>query len=70
MCESDPTLEEPYCVQWCLADALVYEEYEEEVKDEPAPEEVDEGLLALAHRHGWERVRDAMSRMANKAPGA
>jgi benzoyl-CoA reductase subunit BamC len=70
MCESDPTLEEPYCVQWCLADALVYEEYEEEVKDEPAPDEVDEGLLALAHRHGWERVRDAMTRMANKAPGA
>jgi benzoyl-CoA reductase subunit BamC len=26
MCESDPSLAEPMCVQWCLADALVYEE--------------------------------------------
>ena len=34
MCESDPTLEEPMCVQWCLADALIYEEREEEVEDE------------------------------------
>jgi benzoyl-CoA reductase subunit BamC len=66
MCESDPTLEEPLCVQWCLADALVYEEREEEVEEGPSPEEVDEGLLALAHKHGWEKVMDAVSRMAKK----
>ncbi len=67
MCESDPTLEEPLCVQWCLADALTYEEREEEVEEEARPEEVDEGLVALAHRHGWDKVVDAMDRMAKKA---
>jgi benzoyl-CoA reductase subunit BamC len=66
MCESDPTLEEPWCVQWCLTDALVYEVREEEVEDVPRPEEVDEGLLALAHKHGWEKVMDAVARMAKQ----
>ena len=70
MCESDPTLEEPLCVSWCLANALVYEEREEEVAEEPKPEEVDEGVLALAHKHGWDRVMDAMERMAKKAQEA
>ena len=63
MCESDPTLEEPLCVQWCLADALIYEEREEEAEEEPSPEDVDEGLEALANRHGWDKVIDAMSRL-------
>ncbi len=66
MCESDPTLEEPLCVQWCLADALIYEEREEEVEAVTSPEEVDEDLVALANRHGWDKVMDAMSRMAKK----
>lgn len=67
MCESDPSLEEPLCVQWCLADALIYEVREEEVEEAVTPEEVDEGLLALAHRHGWDKVLDAMNRMSKKA---
>ena len=67
MCESDPSLEEPMCVQWCLADALIYEEREEEVEEEPAPEEVDEGLTALAHRHGWDKVMDAVNRMSKES---
>ena len=67
MCESDPTLEEPLCVQWCLADALIYEEREEEVEDAASPDEVDEDLVALANRHGWDKVMGAMSRMAKKA---
>jgi benzoyl-CoA reductase subunit BamC len=66
MCESDPTLEEPLCVSWCLADALVYEEREEDVDEEPSPEEVDEGLEALANKHGWDKVVDAVTRMAKK----
>jgi benzoyl-CoA reductase subunit BamC len=53
-------------VQWCLTDALVYEVREEEVEDVPRPEEVDEGLLALAHKHGWEKVMDAVARMAKQ----
>ncbi len=69
MCESDPTLEEPMCVQWCLADALTYEEREEESEDEEAPEEVDAGLEALAHRHGWTKVLDAVSRLSKGDQG-
>ncbi|MHC4974161.1 MAG: 4Fe-4S dicluster domain-containing protein [Planctomycetota bacterium] len=64
MCESDPTLEQPLCVQWCLADALIYEVREEDVAEEPKPEKVDEGLEALANQHGWDKVMDAVSRMA------
>jgi len=26
MCEDDPPQEKPLCVQWCLNDALIYEE--------------------------------------------
>ena len=66
MCESDPTLDEPLCVQWCLADALVYEEREEEVEEEASPEEVDEGLEALAAKHGWDKVADAVNRKTRK----
>ena len=32
MCEDDPPQEKPLCVQWCLNDALTYEEREEEVE--------------------------------------
>ncbi|MGW8268432.1 MAG: (4Fe-4S)-binding protein, partial [Longimicrobiales bacterium] len=67
MCESDPTLEEPLCVQWCLADALVYEERAEALEEEPTPEEVDQGLEALAHRHGWDKVMAAMDRLGKRA---
>ena len=50
-------------MQWCLAEALIYEEREEEVADEPSPEEVDVGLEALASKHGWDKVADALARM-------
>ena len=48
-------------------DALIYEEREVEVEEEPKPEEVDEGLEALATRHGWDKVADAVERMKKKA---
>jgi len=67
-CESDPTLEEPMCVQWCLADALVYEEREVEVDDdEVSVDEVDIGLDALVDRHGWQKIVDAVARMRKKS---
>jgi benzoyl-CoA reductase subunit BamC len=66
MCESDPTLTEPMCVQWCLADALVYEVREEDAAEEETPEEVDEGLEALANRHGWDKVVDAVTRLSKQ----
>ena len=56
------------CVQWCLADALTYEEREEEVEEEAEPlEEVDAGLEALANKHGWAKVIDAVDRMSKKS---
>ena len=64
MCESDPTLDEPMCVQWCLTDALVFDVREVEVEDEEEkPEEVDLGIEALANKHGWETVLAAVSRL-------
>ena len=63
MCESDPSLTEPMCVQWCLADALTYEEREVEEEAEETVEALDEGLEALANRHGWSKVIDAVDRM-------
>jgi benzoyl-CoA reductase subunit BamC len=66
MCESDPTLKEPMCVQWCLTGALVYEEREETVEDEECVEDVDVGLEALADKHGWQKLFDSVARMAKK----
>jgi benzoyl-CoA reductase subunit BamC len=66
MCESDPTLEKPMCVQWCLADALIYEEREEEVDDateEETDEEIGIGLEAMANKYGWDKVLDVVTRM-------
>jgi len=66
MCESDPTLEQPMCVQWCLADALIYEEREEEVEVTDTPEEIEIGLEALANEHGWPKLREIVDRMSRK----
>ena len=37
---------------------------DEEVDDEVLPEEVDEGLEALANKHGWDKIMDAVSRLS------
>jgi benzoyl-CoA reductase subunit BamC len=66
MCESDPSLSEPMCVQWCLADALVYEEREEEAEVVEEPEEIEIGLEAMAHKFGWQKILDAAARMSKK----
>ncbi len=65
-CESEPALEEPMCVQWCLADALTYEEREVDEEEAEKPEEVDVGLEALADKHGWQKVADAIARLSKK----
>lgn len=66
MCECDPTISVPMCVQWCLADALTYEEREIEVAPQPAPAEIELALEALADKHGWPSVLDTAARMAKK----
>lgn len=67
MCESDPDAKEPHCVTWCLADALIYEEREEEVEDTGVEiSELDAGMEALADQFGWESLRDAITRLGDK----
>ncbi len=66
MCEDDPPQEEPLCVRWCLADALSYEEREEEIEEEAGPEEMETGIEALVNKFGLGQVADAVARMAKK----
>ncbi|MBI5525060.1 MAG: (4Fe-4S)-binding protein [Deltaproteobacteria bacterium] len=67
VCESDPPLDEPMCVQWCLNDALVYEEREEEVEEEAATrEELETGLESLANKYGMQKMLDTVARISKK----
>lgn len=67
MCESDPTLSEPWCVTWCLAKALVYEVREEEAEPAATAADLDTDLVALAKKHGWPKVGEAVRRMGGGA---
>ncbi len=72
MCESDPTLEEPMCVKWCLVDALTYEEREVEVdagEEEEKREEMEIGLESLAKKFGIEKIKDSIARMSMTKKG-
>ncbi len=64
MCESDPPLDEPMCVKWCITDALVYEEREEEVEVQEKVEDLDIGLEALAEKYGLNKVMDSIARLS------
>jgi benzoyl-CoA reductase subunit BamC len=66
MCESDPDLDEPMCVKWCLVDALTYEEREEEVEEEPKVDELELGLESLIDKHGMDRVLDTIARISKR----
>ena len=71
MCESDPPLEEPKCVQWCLADAPTYEEKEVEVaeEEEEKREEMEIGLESLAKKYGLQKIKDGIARMSMSKKG-
>jgi benzoyl-CoA reductase subunit BamC len=71
LCESDPPLEKPMCVQVCEPGCLTYEE--REVVDEkeegelPIPQktlEMEIGLESLIKKHGMKKVKDALSKMS------
>jgi benzoyl-CoA reductase subunit BamC len=66
MCEDDPPQKEPLCVQWCLNDALIYEEREEEVEEEVEQEELEIGLESLANKYGLDKIMDTVARMSMK----
>ena len=66
MCEDDPPLSEPMCVQACKFDALTYLEREEEVFEEE--EQVKRGEMELAYevlvkKHGKKKVMDTFTRL-------
>ena len=67
MCASDPTLSEPWCVQWCLAGALTLVERVVEAEPAKVVEDLDVGLEAIANKHGWGKVLDAVRRMSDEA---
>jgi benzoyl-CoA reductase subunit BamC len=69
MCESDPPLEKPMCVQWCLTDALTYEEREEEVEEEVEREEMEIGLESLVNKYGLQQIMDTVARMSMSKKG-
>lgn len=66
MCEDDPSLEEPMCVQWCLAKALTYEVREEEVEEDVKPGDIELGLKSLIDKHGLKDLVDTVVRMSQK----
>ena len=67
MCESDPPLDVPKCVKWCITDALTYVEREEEVEEEVVADEVETGLESLANKHGMQKLIDTLARMSKKS---
>ena len=69
MCESDPTLEKPLCVQWCQVDALTYEEREEDAEEEEKAEDVEIGLESLVGKYGMEKVMDTVARLSQSKKG-
>ena len=67
MCQNDPTLEKPMCVQWCLAEALVYETREIAVaEDEGTKDELEVGLAALVNNFGMDKLLDIVNRMSRR----
>jgi len=66
MCEGE---DEPMCVKWCITDALVLEEREEEVEEEDTQEELALGLASLADKHGLQKIIEAVARMSKAKKG-
>jgi benzoyl-CoA reductase subunit BamC len=64
MCEEKSPEEEPLCVQWCINDALTYEEKEEEGEEEEKPREMEVGLESLVKKYGAKTVKDTLARIA------
>ncbi len=66
MCEDDPPQKEPLCVQWCLADALIYEEREVEEDDTVPSNDMEMSIKALVDTYGLDNVVATMARMSEK----
>jgi len=69
MCLDDPPQDEPLCVKWCHADALTYEEVDDDEDREEPADEMETGLNALIRKHGFEKVMENLAKM-NEAKSA
>jgi benzoyl-CoA reductase subunit BamC len=69
MCESDPPLSEPVCVQWCLNDALIYEEREEEIEEDVSGKALETGLESLVNKYGLDKIMETVARMSISKKG-
>jgi benzoyl-CoA reductase subunit BamC len=52
-----------------LAEALTYEEREEEVEEEVKLEDVEIGLESMIDKYGLEKIMDTVSRMSASKKG-
>jgi len=64
MCEDNPPLDKPKCVEWCLNNVLVYEEREEEVDEDVKQDDVEIGLQSMVSKYGFQNVLDTMTRLS------
>ncbi|HEX2966173.1 MAG TPA: hypothetical protein VHO84_10315 [Syntrophorhabdaceae bacterium] len=64
MCEDNPPLDKPKCVEWCLNSVLVYEEREEEVEEDVKADEVEVGLQTMVGKYGMQNVLDTINRLS------
>ena len=66
MCEDNPPLEKPMCVQACEPGCLTYEEreVEEEGPKEEKREAMEIGLESLIQKHGINAVKDTLTRLS------
>jgi len=67
MCEDDPPLAEPMCVQACQQSALTYVEREEVVEEQKPQvklEEIEIVFDALVKKHGKKKVMDTFARLS------
>lgn len=62
MCESEPDIEQPWCVTVCGCGALTYETREEEPDKATDRDEVMVGMEALVDKFGLRQVMDALVR--------
>lgn len=63
MCEGE---EEPLCVKWCMHDALVLEEREEDQEEAVEQKDLEIGLESLASKYGMDKIMNAIARLSNK----
>jgi benzoyl-CoA reductase subunit BamC len=66
MCEGE---DEPLCIKWCVNDALILEEREEDVEAVEEREELELGLSSLANKHGLQQIIDTVARLSKAKKG-